>query len=70
MAISDFEKEHGKIKKGAKTPAQVRLFEVNDNAPMLGEKRRKVFNSVFARLLWVGVKARPDILASDEGERR
>ena len=64
MAIEDFEKKNGKIKKGAKTPAQVNLFDVRDDIAQLDEMRRKVFHSVFARLLWVGVKARPDILVA------
>ena len=31
---------------------------------VLREDKRKVFHSVFARLLWVGVKTRPDILVA------
>ena len=54
----------GKIRKGAKTPAQPSLFVVRDDAVELEEERRKVFHSVFARLLWVGVKTRPDILVA------
>ena len=63
-AIEDFEKENRKIKKGAKTPAQVNLFDVRDDANVLSERKRKVFHSVFARLLWVGVKVRPDTLVA------
>ena len=50
-AIDDFEVVHGKIRKGAKTPAQVNLFKVNEEALALDEVKRKVFHSVFARLL-------------------
>ena len=64
MAMKDFEDSNGKIKRGAKTPAHVNLFKVRDDANVLDEERRKVFHSVFARLLWVGVKARPDILVA------
>jgi hypothetical protein len=64
-AIADYEKEAGgEIRKGAKTPAQTSLFTVRDDAKKLGETKRKVFHSVFARLLWVGVKARPDTLVA------
>ena len=42
MAIEDFEKENGKIKKGAKTPAQFNLFDVRDDAKALSERKRKV----------------------------
>ena len=63
-AIEDFEVLHGKIRKGSKKPAQANLFKVNEETLALDETRRKVFHSVFARLLWVGVKTRPDILVA------
>ena len=63
-AIADYEKVAGKIRKGAKTPAQTDLFKVSEDSTALDEDRRKVFYSVFARLLWVGVKARPDALVA------
>ena len=64
-ANEDFEKENGKIRKGAKTLAQSDLFVVRDEAAKLGEERRRVFPyRVFARLLWIGVKTRPDTLVT------
>ena len=64
-AIHDFEQMNGeKVRNGAKTPAQANLFNVRDDVTALGEDKRKVFHSVFARLLWVGVKTRPDILVA------
>ena len=39
--ITDFEAMHGKIRKGAKTPAQVNLFKVNGEAVALDEAKRK-----------------------------
>ena len=45
-----------------KTPAAAHLFTVNAECPKLNEDRRQLFHSVFAKLLWVGKKARPDIL--------
>ena len=47
--------------KRGQNSAQPNLFVVRDGATKLDEGRRKVFHSVFARLLLVGVKARPDI---------
>ena len=40
------------------------MFEVREGATLLEEKKRKVFHSVFARLLWVGVKTRPDTMVA------
>ena len=34
---------------------------VKEGTPALDESKRKIFNSFFARLLWVGVRTRPDI---------
>ena len=50
--------------RGAKTPARVNLFEVGVETKRLEESTRKVFHSVFAKLLWVGIKTRPDILVA------
>ena len=47
-----------------KTPATKRLFEVNETCEKLDEGRRKMFHSTFAKLLWIGKKARPDILVA------
>ena len=37
---------------------------MREEAESLEETKRKVFYSVFSRLLWVGVKTRPDILVA------
>ena len=50
------------IKGKAKTPAVEGLFSVREDAVPLKEEDRKKFHSVFALLLWVSTKARPDIL--------
>ena len=64
-AILDFEKMNGgKVRRRAKTPAQANLFNVRDNVTALEEGKRKVFHSVFAHLLRVDVKTRPDILVA------
>ena len=52
------------IKRGARTPAAVNLFNVREGAELLDEHGRKTFHSVFATLLWVGTMARPDILVA------
>ena len=59
-AIVQYEGVHGEIRKGAKTPAQVDLCTVRADARKLPEENRKAFHSFFARLLWVGIKTRPD----------
>ena len=58
-AIEQFGEE---ISTHYKTPAAEHLFSVNTECTRLDEDRRKLFHSVFAKLLWVGKKARPDIL--------
>ena len=63
-AIMAFEEMNGVLRKGAKTPAQTNLFVVRDDAERLEEEKRKVFHSVFAKLLWVGIKTRPDTLVA------
>ena len=63
-AVMDFEKRHGPIRKGAKTPAQTNLFVVREEAAKPDEAKRKVFHSVFPRLLWIGIKTRPDLLVA------
>ena len=43
------------------SPASDFLFDANPHAKPLSEKDRKMFQSVFARLLYVGKRTRPDI---------
>jgi hypothetical protein len=47
-----------------RTPAARHLFEVNEECEKLKEETRKIYHSIFAKLLWVGKKARPDILVA------
>ena len=37
------------------------LFDVNEQAPLLSVKKRDIFHSVVAKLLWVMKRGRPDI---------
>jgi hypothetical protein len=50
------------IKGLAKTPASVELFSVDEASPMLGDKKRKEFHSLTAKLLYQAKRARPDLL--------
>ena len=43
------------------SPASDFLFDANPHAKPLSEKDRKMFQSVFARLLYVGKRTRPDL---------
>ena len=47
-----------------KTPAAQHLFDVDEECEKLDEETRQAFHSIFAKLLWVGKKARPDILVA------
>lgn len=47
-----------------KTPAARHLFDVDEECEKLDKETRQVFHSIFAKLLWVGKKAKPDILVA------
>ena len=57
--LNDFPEEIGPTRK---TPAAEHPFKVDETCTPLNETRRKLFHSIFAKLLWIGKKARPDIL--------
>ena len=50
------------ISKPASTPASKALFDVDEAAEPLGKKEREVFHSVSAKLLYVSLRARVDLL--------
>jgi hypothetical protein len=50
------------IVRTAATPARRNLFEIDANARCLEKKEAEVFHSVVAKLLYVSIRARPDIL--------
>ena len=54
----------GEVGPAASTPAAEHLFKVDSECPKLDEARRQRYHSIFAKLLWVGKKARPDILVA------
>jgi hypothetical protein len=60
-AIDEFPEDVGTF---FKTPAAQHLFDVDDECEKLDEGTRQLFHSIFAKLLWVGKKARPDILVA------
>ena len=43
------------------TPAQRHLFEVDENAEQLDEKKSDIFHSVTQKLLYITKRARPDL---------
>jgi hypothetical protein len=51
-----------KIERTAATPAKKDLFDVDDSAAALGKEEAEVFHSVIAKLLYVSLRARMDIL--------
>ena len=50
------------VTRSATTPARRNLFDINDNATPLKKKHADIFHSVVAKLLYVSIRARPDIL--------
>ena len=52
------------ISKTASTPASKELFEVDDASPALPKRYGDVFHSVVAKLLYVSIRARMDLLLS------
>ena len=60
-AIEKFETIEKLEAKPANKPAKRDLFEVQDTAEKLEERRRVVFHSITALLLFVSKRARPDI---------
>ena len=60
-AVEKFEAYEELGKKPANTPAKRDLFEVTEGAEKLEEKRRALFHSITALLLYVSKRARPDI---------
>jgi hypothetical protein len=57
-AIADFGED---IVKSAATPAKRDLFDINDDSPALPDKKREIFHSVVAKLLYVSKRGRLDI---------
>ena len=50
------------ITKTASTPANGNLFKIDDKSPLLDSGRAEIFHSVVAKLLYVALRARVDIL--------
>jgi hypothetical protein len=50
--------------KGATSPAALHLFKTNPDGILLSKIDRELFHSIVAKLLYVGKKARPDILVA------
>ena len=50
------------VNKTATSPAQKSLFEINDTSPILDQQDADSFHSTVAKLLYISLRARPDIL--------
>jgi Reverse transcriptase (RNA-dependent DNA polymerase) len=50
------------VTKQAATPARKDLFEIDESIPLLGKPESESFHSVVAKLLYVSLHGRPDIL--------
>jgi hypothetical protein len=48
----------------AATPATKSLFDVDDSSPLLVTKQADVFRSIVSKLLYVGLRGRPDFLVT------
>lgn len=62
-AIDDFEKEEP-VESHVSTPANDDLFNVDDSMELLSVKRKELFHSLVAKLLYMSKRARPDILTA------
>jgi Reverse transcriptase (RNA-dependent DNA polymerase) len=50
------------VSKTVTTPAQKNLFDIDESSPRLPKAESEAFHSVVAKLLYVSIRARPDIL--------
>jgi Reverse transcriptase (RNA-dependent DNA polymerase)/Zinc knuckle len=50
------------VTKTVTTPAQKHLFDIDETSPLLPKSEAELFHSVVAKLLYVSIRARPDIL--------
>jgi Reverse transcriptase (RNA-dependent DNA polymerase) len=50
------------ISRSAATPARKDLFEIDKASPILEKQESEIFHSIVAKLLYVSLRARPDIL--------
>jgi hypothetical protein len=50
------------VSKSVTTPAQKHLFDIDESSPLLSTKEAEAFHSVVAKLLYVAIRAQPDIL--------
>jgi len=58
-AIDDFILD---VDRTVATPASRTLFEINKESPQLTKERKDIFHSVTAKLLYVSLRGRPDLL--------
>ena len=53
-----------RVQKTAKTPASVCLFDIDDKSPRLDKERSERFHSATAKLLYLALRSRPDMLTA------
>ena len=59
--IDLFKSDYGQLVNRYTSPAGHHLFEVDENASLLDEKRKELFHTITAKLLYIMKRARPDI---------
>ena len=59
--IDMFKCEHGNLENRYTSPAGHHLFNVNEDEVLLNEKRKELFHTITAKLLYIMKRARPDI---------
>jgi hypothetical protein len=62
ITIYDYLESCMDITRTAGTPAKRDMFEIDENAQMLGKRYAEIFHSVAAKHLYVSIRARMDIL--------
>jgi hypothetical protein len=63
--IDDFLKLYGNLStRNYVTPTTMKFCEIDMKAPLLGEKRKKIFHTIVAKLLYLSKRVRLDLLFS------
>ena len=63
--IDDFLKLYGNLStRNYVTPTTMKFCEIDMKAPLLGEKRKKIFHTIIAKLLYLSKRVRLDLLFS------
>jgi len=60
--VEALEESEMEITRATSTPAKKNLFDVDEKSPVLGKREAEIFHSVVAKLLYVSIRARMDML--------